>query len=375
MSKDRTKDQSNTISLEEKYLEAKIARRIVFITSSIVIILLLGIITGGYLYIKSALSPLDKNNNTPVEVEIPLGSSISTIASILEENKIIKDAKVFKYYVKFNNESEFQAGIYQLTPSMTLDQIIASLKTGKVFIEPKLTITIPEGLRITEIAKIISKKTGYTEKEIINLLNNGEFIEELMELYPDLITESILNENIEYPLEGYLFPATYTFVEEKPALNDIILPMIDKTNEVVMNYISDIESREMSIHEFLTMASLIEEEAVDEESRKNIASVFYNRLSIDMPLQTDPTVIYGMEEHKSKLTFKDYEINHPYNTYKIVGLPPGPIANAGQTSLEAALYPASTEYFYFLATKEGEVLFSKDYDEHLEKYNEHIRGE
>lgn len=366
------KEQQKQMKLEQKYKEAKISRRIVFITTVVITLLTAGIITGGYLYIQSALEPVDSKDESPVNVEIPLGSGVGLISSILEKNNIIKDATVFEYYVKFKSESGFQAGVYQLNKTMTFDEIIASLKTGRVYQEAKLTVTIPEGLQLSEIAAVIAEKVGYNQEEILSTLNDEEYIRSLMEKYPTLLTEDIFQENVKYPLEGYLFPATYGFVEEKPTIDTIINTMLNKTLEVVTKYNADIQRSEWSVHQFLTMASLIEEEAPEEGDRKDISSVFYNRMEIGMPLQTDPTVLYGFGEHKSRLTFEDYEIDDPYNTYKIQGLPPGPIANAGESSFEAALYPTTTNYFYFLATKEGKVLFSETYEEHNEKYNQYI---
>ncbi|WAA11544.1 endolytic transglycosylase MltG [Fervidibacillus halotolerans] len=372
MDSNRNDQKTKEQILAEKYEEAKTVRRIVFPLVVVIFVLIAGVVTGSVLYVKNALEPLDPTSEEQITVEIPLGSGLTSIANILEEKGIIKDATVFKYYVKFKNEHSFQAGTYELTPSMTFDELIASLKTGKVFQEAKLTITIPEGLRLVEIAKIIGEKTGYSQEEILEMLNDPEFIQTQKETYPLIVTDSILESDIKYPLEGYLFPATYSFVDEKPAIEEIIGQMIAKTNSVIQKYLPDMEQKDMTVHELLTMASLIEEEAADEINRKKIASVFYNRMEIGMPLQTDPTVIYAIGEHRDRLFFKDYEIDDPYNTYIIQGLPPGPIANAGEVSIEAALYPENTDYYYFLATKSGDVLFSKTLEEHNEKYREHI---
>lgn len=358
--------------LLEKQKEAMIVRRIVFIISVILLLVLSGIVTGGYLYVKNALKPLDPNNHKEKKIEIPIGSGVTTIANILEKNKIIKDAKVFKYYVKFKNESGFQAGTYKLKPSMTLDEIIAILKTGKVYKEAAIRITIPEGTRLVDIIKIIEKETKYSENEIKKLLNDRKFIKKLMEQYPSLLTKEILQKNIKYPLEGYLFPATYSFEEEDTPLETIIMSMVEKTETVLAKYFHDIEQKKMTLHEVLTLASLIEEEATKLADRKLISSVFYNRMKIGMPLQTDPTVLYALGIHKDRVLYKDLEVDDPYNTYKHLGLPPGPIANAGISSIEAALYPKNSDYYYFLATKTGEVLFSKTLEEHNEKYNKYI---
>ena len=135
------------------------------------------------------------------------------------------------------------------------------------------------------------------------------------------------------------------------------------------------EEKGLSVHELLTMASLIEEEATQQVDRAKISSVFYNRIETGMPLQTDPTVLYAHGEHKDRVYYKDLEVESPYNTYLHKGLPPGPIANAGTTSLEAAVNPEETDLLYFLATPEGQVLFSRTLEEHNKLKNEHITNQ
>jgi UPF0755 protein len=274
--------------------------------------------------------------------------------------------------VKFKNEAGFMAGDYKMKPSMTLPEIITSLKTGKVMQEVVMKITIPEGKQLKQIAGIIAEKTQQDEEEIFNQLNDKEFINKMMGKYPDVLTEDILKENVKYPLEGYLFPATYPFYSEKPTVEEIVTVMLTKTKEVLGEFSGQMEEREMTTHELMTMASLIEEEATEKVDRDKIASVFYNRLEDGMMLQTDPTVLYAHGEHKDRVFYKDLEIDDPYNTYKIQGLPPGPIANPGVMSIEAALAPADTDHMYFLATSTGDVLFSKTLAEHNRKVNEHI---
>ena len=299
MGNQEDKNKIKEYLLYERYKEAKITRRIVFIVSAIILLLAAGMTTGAVLYVKNALKPVNPNNEEEIVVEIPLGSGTGQIAEILEEKKIIKDATVFKYYAKFNNESDFQAGTYRLTQSMTFDEIIESLKTGTVIKDSILTITIPEGLQLKEIAAIIAEHTHYSENEILKVVNSDKFIAKIMEKYPKLVTDEILEEHVKYPLEGYLFPATYGFDEKNPPIEEIIITMIDKTNEVISHYMRDIEKKDMTVHYVLTMASLIEEEATMEEDRKQISSVFYNRLEEGMPLQTDPTVIYALGEHRN----------------------------------------------------------------------------
>lgn len=356
----------------ERQQEAKVVRKIVFIISSVLFLLIGGTLTGGYFYIKNALQPVDPDSKTEKKVEIPIGSSVTGISQILEENGIIKDAKVFKYYVKFKNESEFMAGEYSMTPAMTFPEIIESLKTGKIEEEVVFKITIPEGKQLSEIATIIGEKTDHDVDEVFAQLNDEAFINKMMQLYPNLLTNEIFNENIKYPLEGYLFPATYPYYKEDPSIEEIVTVMLAKSEEVIEQYTGPMAEMEYTPHQLLTMASLIEEEATEQVERDQIASVFYNRMDIDMPLQTDPTVLYALGEHKDRVLYEDLEVNDPYNTYKNKGLTPGPIANAGVSSIEAALYPAETDFLYFLATGAGDVLFSKTLDEHNRKKAEHI---
>ncbi|PYF08808.1 UPF0755 protein [Ureibacillus chungkukjangi] len=352
--------------------EGRVVRRIVTIVT-LVILLVVGIVgVSGYFYVTSALEPVNPEATTEIPLEIPMGSGISTISSILEENGIIKNARIFKYYTKFKNESNFQAGDYIMTQSMTLDEIIESLKTGKVYREPVFTVTVPEGLTLDQISGIIEKNTQYSAEEFLTLVNSTEFIQNMMGTYPDLITEEILNGSIRNALEGYLYPSTYSFYEENPSLQEIVETMISLTNDVVMQYASILEEKEMTAHQLLTFASLLEEEATAQTDRETIASVFYNRLDINMPLQTDPTVLYALGSHKDRVLYEDLEVDNPYNTYVIQGLPPGPIANAGKISIEATLNPTDTDYLYFLADAEGNNHFAKSYDEHLQNINKFL---
>lgn len=359
-------------SLIERQNEAKVVRKIVLIAAIIILLLIGAIFGGGYFYIQTALKPVDPNNTKEVEVEIPIGSSVTGIGEILEKNGIIKNARVFKYYVKFKNEADFMAGTYQLAPSMTLPEILSKLKTGKVMEEVVFKITIPEGKQLRQIADIIAEKTNRGHDEVFNTLNDTEFVKSMMEKYPDILTEEILNNQVMYPLEGYLFPATYPYYEENPSIEKIVAEMLNKTSDVIHEYEGQMTDKNMTPHQLLTIASLIEEEATEKADRNGIASVFYNRLKIDMPLQTDPTVLYAKGKHKERVLYEDLEVDSPYNTYKNTGLPPGPIACAGTMSIEAALNPEDTDYLYFLATAEGNVIFTKTLDEHNREKAKHI---
>ncbi len=352
--------------------EAKVVRKIVLIISIVLLLLVILISGGGYLYIESALNPVDSENKNLKKVDIPIGSSVTGIAEKLESTGIIKSAKVFKYYVKLKNEGGFMAGEYQLSPSMDVPEIVSRLKTGKVLAKASFKITIPEGRQLKEISAMMAKATKQKEDDVFNKLNDKEFIKTLMAKYPDLLTEEILNSSVKYPLEGYLFPATYPFYKPNPSVEEMVTAMLNQTQTVVAAYSEKREKKKLSVHQLLTMASLIEEEATENADRKTIASVFYNRIKKGMMLQTDPTVLYAQGKHKERVLYEDLEVDSPYNTYQNTGLPPGPIANAGKSSIEASLEPKNTDYYYFLATSEGDVIFTKTLEEHNKEKAKHI---
>ncbi|MFZ0370304.1 MAG: endolytic transglycosylase MltG, partial [Halobacillus sp.] len=305
--------------------------------------------------------------------------STSQIAGILEKNGIIKNDLIFRFYTKFNNESGFQAGEYQLTSSMKLNEIIDSLQSGKLIKDPAFKVTIPEGRTLDQIAGTLAKKSQFTKDEFLTKVNDKEYVKELMEQYPGLLTEEILNEEIKYPLEGYLFASTYPIYVEDPTIDQIVHKMLDQTKEVVLPYKEqltqlDILNEDMTVHDLMTMASLLENEARTSENRKKIASVFYNRLEEEMPLQTDPTVLYALGEHKDRVLYEDLEVDSPYNTYEEEGLPPGPISNFNENALKAVVQPADTEFLYFLADDEGNIYYSKTLENHNEKKNKYINN-
>ncbi|MFJ7974955.1 endolytic transglycosylase MltG [Peribacillus sp. NPDC096379] len=370
--KNKTKIQYIRERMLEQQGEARIVRKIIMIVMLVIVVVAACVGIGGYLYVQSALKPADPDNQKIQEVEVPIGSSVGNISTILAEQGIIKNAKIFKYYIKFKNESGFQAGNYKLAPSMSLPEIIKSLKTGKVVMDAQLKITIPEGKQLVQIANIIAEKIDKNPDDVFKQMNNKAFINQMQAKYPDLLTDEIYGKNVRYPLEGYLFPATYDFYEEKPSLESIVTEMLKKTEEVLAQYKDELDEQHFTNHTMLTLASLIEEEATAKVDRDMISSVFFNRMKIDMPLQTDPTVLYAKGQHQDKVLYKDLEVNSPYNTYKNKGLTPGPIANAGTMSIEAALNPATSDYLYFLATSTGEVVFAKTLDQHNQNKAKYI---
>lgn len=351
--------------LLKRQSENQTVRKIVFIILLLLTITVAAVITGGYFYIKNILEPVQPDSNENMTVSIPIGSSTSSIGNTLEEEGIIKDGNAFRYYVKYKNESGFQAGDYELSPSMTMDEIISIMKSGKVMKDAVAKISVPEGIWLEDIADRIAKELDLEQEDVMKKLDDEEYVQALINEYW-FLTDDILQDDIRHPLEGYLFPATYDFVEE-PSVEKVVKEMLDKTDRVLATYRSEIEDRDYSIHEMMTLASIIEEEASAEADRTKISNVFYNRLEDDMILQTDPTVVYARGKQSGEITQKDLDRESPYNTYTVKGLPVGPIANPGESSIVAVIEPAETDALYFYARPSGETLFSKTNAEHNKK--------
>lgn len=303
-----------------------------------------------------------------VSLEIPLGSGTNKIATILKDNGMIRSETAFKLYVKLNNISSFQAGKYDLTKDMTVLDIVETLQTGKLFKDNQLKIRFVEGKTFRYIASEIAKNTNNTEEAVYELLEDEEYINSLINDYW-FITDEIKNENIYYPLEGYLFPDTYSFENENVTVKEIFKTLLDQTAKVLEPYKDKIEQSGHSVHEILTIASIAENEAIFDKDRKDVTSVIYNRLNKKMSLGSDVTTYYAFKIDLGSRDLYKNEINtyNPYNTRgpNMAGkLPVGPICSVGKTSIEAAITPNETDYLYFVADAAGKIYFTKTNEEH-----------
>ena len=308
------------------------------------------------------------------EVQIPLGSGSSQIAKILKENNLIKSELVFKIYVKINKITNFQAGTYYLKESMDLKEITEMLQTGIMHDPNQITITYLEGKPMWYLASTIADKTNNTEEDVYAVLANEEYIDSLIQKYW-FLTDEIKNEDIYYPLEGYLFPDTYSIANKDTTVEEIFEKMLDKMDEVLEEYKEEIEASDYTIHEILTLASIVETEGLNNTDRKNVASVFYNRLNLGMSLGSDVTTYYAIKVDMGDRDLYQNEIDayDPYNTRgpNMEGkLPVGPIASVGKESIEAAIEPNDTDYLFFVADKNGKLYFTTTNEEHVQVINE-----
>ena len=350
----------------------KIVLSIVFILFMLIIVL----VVSGYQYYTSSLEPLEPESNQDVPIEIPIGSSRTDIARILEENDIIRSAFVFNYHLRFTGEEGFQAGYYLFSPSMATDEIVTHLQEGgaPILEEASGSITIPEGFTVEQIAIVIEQQTDYSLDDFFELIESDDFLSDKAEEFPDLLSGAMdAEEETLYTLEGYLYPATYEFLDDT-TLEELVTQMINRMDQVFQEYYAEIDDQDTSVHNILTIASFVEREGITYEDRELISGVFYNRLDRDMPLQTDVSVTYALGEHQERITYDDLEVDSPYNLYAYKGIGPGPVNNPSDESIQASLYPADTDYMYFLADlSTKEVYFSETYEQHLEYRDEYLR--
>lgn len=309
------------------------------------------------------LVPANANDTQIVEVEIPEGTPVSTMGDILEEQGLIRSSSAFSLLVRVQGAAaNLQAGVHDLSPSMTMPEIVAALQEGAEE-AGMLKVTVNEGLTVDQIAEVVADSTSYSAEDFLNLMSNQEFLAQLVQQYP-ILTDSYNNPNVRYVLEGYLFPATYD-VAQGETLESLVTQMVDKTNEVLSKYQADIDASSYSLQDIMSIASLVEKEGQTTEDRKLIAGVFYNRLEQGMPIQSDISVLYALGTHKEMVTYDDLEVDSPYNLYTNAGLPPGPMNSPSEDAIAAALEPTASDYLYFYANlKTGEVYYTDDYEQH-----------
>lgn len=309
------------------------------------------------------LVPANANDTQIVEVEIPEGTPVSTMGDILEEQGLIRSSSAFSLLVRVQGAAaNLQAGVHDLSPSMTMPEIVAALQEGAEE-AGLLKVTVNEGLTVDQIAEVVADSTSYSAEDFLNLMTNQEFLAQLVQQYP-ILTDSYNNPNVRYVLEGYLFPATYD-VAQGETLESLVTQMVDKTNEVLSKYQADIDASSYSLQDIMSIASLVEKEGQTTEDRKLIAGVFYNRLEQGMPIQSDISVLYALGTHKEMVTYDDLEVDSPYNLYTNAGLPPGPMNSPSEDAIAAALEPTDNDYLYFYANlKTGEVFYTDNYEQH-----------
>jgi len=306
--------------------------------------------------------PVDPADATQIPFVIEPGESLTSVSLKLEELNLVSDAEVFRRLVQYHGaDADIQVGTYLLSRNMTMEDIMARLQRGLL---PNETVAILEGWRSEQVAEALEARGITSAEEFLAATSAG------MSLATEWPYIAARPEGAPATLEGFLFPDTYQFASDTPA-EDVIQIMLRNFDWRISDLKQVAEESGLSIYQIVTLASIVEREAVAADERPIIASVFLNRLEQDMPLQADPTVQYalGCDETGNcwqQLSREDLNsVQSPYNTYLYPGLPPGPICNPGLDSIRAVLEPADTRYLYFVAKDDGRHLFAETYEEHL----------
>ena len=304
------------------------------------------------------ISNLDVDKKVVIE-----NGTIDDIAKTLKSNHLIRSVLVFKIYVKLTDNTNLKASTYTLKENMSVQEIVKILAKGNSYNPNEVKITFKEGINIREVAKLIADNTNNSEDDVFNLLNNEEYINSIIDKYW-FLTDEIKNSDIYYPLEGYLFPNTYIFLNKDVEVKDIFTKMLDEMETQLEPLKEDIEKSSFSIHELLTLASLVEKEGAQANDRQAIAGVIYNRLMDNWSLGLDTTTYYAfkIDDWNGLNDSKLHDCTTKYNTRcnSYVGLPVGPIANPGIVSIKASLNPTKHDKYYFVSDCKGKVYLSKN---------------
>jgi UPF0755 protein len=335
-------------------------KKVLIVLAVLVVIAVLGVI-GVYTWYNIQQEAVDKSSEDTIRVEIPEKTNLEKIASILEEKGVIRNAFVMKVYCKLNKINNLQAGKYDLAKNEGLADILKHLQDGDVA-HDEIKITFIEGKNMRWVAKRIAEKTPNTEEEVFALLEDEAYIDSLIEKYW-FLTDVIKDENIYYPLEGYLMPDTYLFEQDDCSVKTIFSIMLNSMDKFLAPYKESIENSGYTVHELLTLASMAELEAHLDEDRAEVVGVFLNRIKKKMSLGSDVTTYYAAKVDMAERDLYKKELNaeNPYNTRgpnMIAKLPIGPICNPSISSIKAAFNPKETTALFFVSDKNNKTYFS-----------------
>ena len=363
-----------------------------FKTFFISLLIFLGLISAGgyfgYQYVQSSLQPVDASSKQYVTVQIPEGANVQEIGKTLEDAGLIKHGLVFSLYAKYKNYADLKSGYYNLQKSMSTEDIIHELQKGGTAEaqEPALaTLTIPEGYTIDQMAQAVGQLQGdfkepLTADAFLAKVQDENFISQEVAKYPSLLESLPTKESgVRYRLEGFLFPATYS-IKESTTIESLIDEMLAAMDKTLAPHYSTIKSKNLTVNELLTIASLVEKEGAKTEDRKLIAGVFYNRLNLGMPLQSNIAILYAQGKLGQKISLADdagidTTINSPYNVYTKAGLMPGPVDSPSLDAIEASINQTKSDNLYFVANvTDGKVYYAATQEEHDRNVAEHVNS-
>ena len=356
-------------------LEVKTMRKVVSIIVAIVVLVILSVGGYGYYLYQTTLKPINPQDETIINYKIEPGTSTKQVNQQLAELGLIEHPKMANLIVRLNNWSHIQAGEYALSPSLSLEQMYEKFKVGDVLEPDMVKVTIPEGYDLEYIAAAMSHLVGLTAEDLLTEWKNTDYLKTLIDEYW-FLTDDILQEGIRYPLEGYIYPITYAFLDKVYTVDELTHELLTLT-ESKLNPIRDLfEKSSLSPHQVIALASVVEGETQRTEEMPTVAGVFFNRINSGMYLQSDMTVLYALGEHAVRVTQEMTQVQSPYNTYVTLGIPIGPVSSPTLDAIKAVLQPEENNYIYFIADMfncvDGKTHFFETYEEHMAFYREYL---
>ncbi len=332
------------------------------------------IFLGTFLFYQMNLQPVSDQSEI-VDFEVIEGDSASSVIDRLAEEDIIKNAAIAKIYARLHGLNQMKAGHFQLDRAWNTNELLSYMNDSANASGKQIRITVIEGMWAKDIAAEIEKKLGIKASELLALWNDEAYLRSLIDHY-EFLDESILNDQTRVRLEGYLYPETYSF-DADATKEEITETFLNQFANIYQKLKGDISTNGRSLHDIITLASLVQYEAKTEEDMGLIAQVFENRLAIDMKLQSSVTICYALyEEYKKAIDCEiNSDIDSPYNTYLHEGLPIGPILNPGEAAIRAVLHPTANDYLYFMADiyGDGKVYYANTLEEHEANVERYLR--
>ena len=332
------------------------------------IVLILAVLVGFGGYYTMGLRPVDPGSEEKTIVEIPNGTGASAIVDILDDAGLVRNRFCAKVNTRLGHYDNLQANTYILSPSMSFQEMMKVINTGDFEYLSKDSIEVKDGARLQQVAAAVAEKLPYSEEEILAKWADKDYLNELIERYW-FLSKDILGKDIMYPLEGYLYADTY-FVTDNLTLEGFTEMCLDNMDEVLSERRSEIEASGFTVHELLTLTSIVTKEATADD-QAGVAGVFMNRLDRGMSLGSDVTVCYIFQEDRVDLKVSQLESTNPFNTRKYAGLPPGPICQVVGSAIDATLNYEHHDYLFFIADENGIVRYSTDEAGHESNIDEH----
>lgn len=324
----------------------------------LVLVLLVGF--GGFYTL--GLRPVEPGNTDEVIVDIPSGTGASQIVEILDESGLVKNKFCAKVNSKIGGYNSLQASTYVFNKAMSFPAIMNAINTNDFDYRLKESIEVKDGARLTQVAEAAAEQLGVSEEEILDKWADKKYLHELIKKYW-FLTDAILDKDVMYPLEGYLYADTYYISPDNSTIESFTEMCLDRMDEELTPRKDAIKASGFSVHELLTLVSIVTKESMSED-QAGVAGVFMNRLKKDMRLESDVTVCYIFQEDRVDLKQSQIDSDNPYNTRKFKGIPPGPICQVVADAIDATLNPEKHDYLFFIADENGIVRYGKDNEDH-----------